>query len=113
MNKRDLFFAGSLAGVLTLAGAALGQAACTAQQANTVVHDLSPAAACIAGALADGAISDPMIIVAECAGVTIEDVITVIADLLDNAPDAGSPAVSAHLKDMLAKAHTAKAAKVK
>jgi hypothetical protein len=90
--------------------------ACTAQQANTIIHDVSPAGACIVNALAEGGASDPMVIVAECAGTTIADVVQVIEDLLANpaqTPDAGAVGVSAHdryLREMLTKAHAILAA---
>ena len=90
------------------------------KQFDMAVHDMQPAAACIAGALANGGTEDPMVIIAECAGTTIEDIIKVIGDLLDNAPDASalpdgsvggmSPGQRAHLIRTLENAYHAKAA---
>ena len=79
-----------------------------------VVPLIEPAGACIAEALISGGAADPLMIVAECAGTTIEDVIAVIESLLAASPDAGvTPAVVAHrayLGEMHTKALALKAA---
>ncbi len=80
--------------------------ACTAQEANTVIKDISPAGSCIAGELLSG-VTDPVAILAVCVGVTIDDVITTIEDILAATPaDAGPPpqVAAAHAKALAYKA---------
>jgi hypothetical protein len=76
--------------------------ACKPGQAQTVIQLVTPAGACIAQALLSGGVADPLQIVAQCAGTTIDDVIAVIETLMAAAPDGGASA--AHLADMHAKA---------
>jgi len=58
-------------------------------QAQTAQNILTPAEACIVNALfINGGLQDPSIILTQCAGVTIADVIQVIETLLANQPDA-------------------------
>ena len=70
---------------------------------------IEPAGACIATQLLEGGATDPLQIVAACAGVTIDDVIAVIEALMAQAATA-SPAL-VRLADMHSKALVAKAAK--
>jgi hypothetical protein len=112
----------AVAAVLALVGVVCCVQVNACKQFDTIVHDLTPAAACIVGALSDGGTEDPMVIVSECAGTTIADVIRVIGDLLDNAPDAESPEAGAvgyspsqraHLLRVLSNAHRLHAQGVK
>lgn len=121
-KKDDGSKGGAIATLLVLVGLSCcviaNTTACKAGTGDIIVKDLSPAASCIVGALAEGGTSDPMVIVAECAGTTIADVIKVIGDLLDNAPKTpamdGSVGVAttpwrAHLVVVLQNAYAAKA----
>jgi hypothetical protein len=101
MEKRVLFPISIVALVL----AAIFAPACTAQEVNTVVKDISPAGACISGELLGG-VTDPVAILTACAGVTIDDVVTTIEDILAATPaDAGpSPLLGAHAKALAYKA---------
>ena len=76
---------------------------------NKAVPLIEPAGACIATQLLEGGATDPLQIVAACAGVTIDDVIAVIEALMAQAATA-SPAL-VRLADMHSKALVAKAAK--
>lgn len=50
----------------------------------------SPIESCLVNAIADGAIFDPMALVAQCAGATIETLIAVVESLINAAtPDSG------------------------
>lgn len=85
--------------------------ACKPGQVQTITNTLSPAAACIVEQLVQGGASDPLQIVAACAGTTITDVIAVIEELIAAQPaDAGTTGLSVRLADMHAKALAAKAA---
>ena len=66
--------------------------ACKPGQPAQVVQLLTPAGACIASALLSGGVSDPLAIVAACAGVTLDDVIAVVEMLLSQSPDGGAAA---------------------
>jgi len=59
------------------------------QQVKVAAPLLEPAGACIVTQLLDGGATDPLAIVAACAGVTIDDVIQVIETLMAAQPDAG------------------------
>jgi len=59
------------------------------QQVKVATPLLEPAGACIVTQLLDGGATDPLAIVAACAGVTIDDVIQVIETLMAAQPDAG------------------------
>ena len=85
---------------------------CNAQEANTVVKDITPAGACIAGELIAG-VTDPVAILGVCVSTTIEDVIAVIesiyaASVTDAGVDAGfsnlAVLASAHAKAVAYKA---------
>lgn len=65
---------------------------CSVTTANAVAQDLTPAGACIATALLSGGATDPIQILAECAGTTIDDVIQVVETLMANGPDTGADA---------------------
>lgn len=78
---------------------------------NKAVPLIEPAGACIATQLLEGGATDPLQIVAACAGVTIDDVIAVIEALMAQAPDATASPALVRLADMHSKALVAKAAK--
>jgi hypothetical protein len=69
---------------------------------NEVVQDITPAGACIAQQLLVGGATDPLQIIAACAGTAIEDVIQVVEQL--NAQQNGGPPSA--LKMRLAAVHT-------
>ena len=75
---------------------------------NKAAPLVAPAGACIATQLLEGGATDPLQIVAACAGVTIEDVIAVIESLMAQAPDAGATPAMLRLADMHSKALAAK-----
>lgn len=70
-------------------GLSLSGAGCSATTTNAVIQDITPAGACIADQLLSGGATDPLQIVAACAGVTIDDVIQVVEQLLAAQPDGG------------------------
>ncbi len=57
---------------------------------NKAVPLIEPAGACIATQLLDGGATDPLQIVAACAGTTIDDVIAVVEALIAAESDAGT-----------------------
>jgi hypothetical protein len=78
--------------------------ACTAQEANTVVKDITPVGACITGELIAG-VTEPVAILGACLGTTIEDVIAVIESIYAaSVTDAGADAGASNLA-LLASAH--------
>jgi hypothetical protein len=78
--------------------------ACSATTTQAVIQDITPTGACIATQLLDGGATDPLQIVAACAGTTIADVIQVVETLTSAQPDSGTNPTTLQLR--LAAVHT-------
>lgn len=63
---------------------------CTAQQAQQVVQDVTPAGACIVGQVVNGVV-DPLVVLAACIGTTVESILAVIETFLGKSPTAMAP----------------------
>jgi hypothetical protein len=81
--------------VIVSAGAVFSEAACTKPQAVAVAQDLTPAGACVVNDIVAKGVQDPVQILKDCGGITIDGLYAIVEQLLGWAGDAGTSAVAA------------------
>jgi hypothetical protein len=113
--------AGAALLMLTLGAVCMPTSACTAQQRAQAIADIPAGAACVLAIVGDVSVAPDIAgTIAKC-GVTAQDIYTLVAEILDNKPDAAAPdgavaasnpAYEAHLRAWLEAASHARAATV-
>lgn len=68
---------------------------CSLAERRAIVVDVTPAGACITSELLVQGVTDPLVILASCAGTTVESILAVLATLEEVELDAGTDAGAA------------------